>query len=200
LFEVSDLKEKFKNFNWQKLSKVRGKAHEGIIGAWIDLWIEIDPENHMVLNPASYIADSSADVVFLRNIQEEGSRILPLYYPIGVAEVENSPKKWIEKVETLRAYEKEYLNLRAEGARATLKSLLLSITAKEVYQEKFEELVQRVKDLSKNSESSWVLYRLTIASWRNDTCPIVREGDLVMWRESISDGEFFIVDRGEVAT
>ena len=200
MFEVSDLKEKFQNFNWEKLEKVRGKAHEGIIGEWINWWIGIDMERHMVLNPAPYVEGRSADIVFLRNIEEEGSGILPLYYPIGVAEVENEVKKWDEKVAALRAYEKEYSKLKTEKGEEAIKFLLLCATAKSVHREKFEELVKHITGLSKDSQLNWILYRLEISPWGEDTCPIVGEGDEVGWREQISGRELIIVKKGEVVT
>lgn len=63
-----------------------------MIGNWISWWNEIDPENHIVFNPAPYAKDKrrSADIVFLRNF--EG-----IYFPLGVAEIENNSNKWMSQ-------------------------------------------------------------------------------------------------------
>lgn len=183
--EAIDLTKEFQNFDWKKLSKVRGKAHEGIIGEWISWWIEIDSQNHMVFNPAPYAENRSADIVFLRNVKG-------YYFPFGVAEVENNPKKWMEKLNTLTVYEKQYSKLE------TLGFLLLCVTTRSADEEKFRKLVQQAMNISKDSELNWILYRLTKIPWKKDTCPIVRENEMVWFYESIVNGESFVIKSGKV--
>lgn len=177
--KIVDLKVEIRNFNWKKLSRVRGQAHEGIIGGWISWWVEIDFENHLVFNPAPYVESRSADIVFLRKIED-------IYCPLGVAEVENDPKKWADKIETLKVYEGQYSKLK------TLKFLLLCVTTRRADNEKFERLIQQTRDVSKNSELDWMLYRLIKRPWKED--------EIVWFYESIDNGEFFIVRKGELAT
>ena len=165
------------------MSKVRGKAHEGIIGAWISWWIDIDPDNHIVFNPAPCADNRFADIAFLRNIDD-------LYHPLGFAEVENDPKKWIYKLDTLRAYERQYSNI------GTLEFLLLCVTTKSADEERFQKLIQQTVNISKNSELDWILYRLVKIPWKEDTSPIVREDEMVWFYESIQKGQFFIMEKG----
>ena len=176
--------EKFEDFNWKKLSRVRGGAHEAIVGEWISWWIKIDPKDHMVLNPSSHIERRSADIVFLRRTTGNS------YFPFGVAEVENTRKKWKQKLRSLRAYERRL---------DTLRFILLCVTTtekNEVDEEEFARLVKHTVNMSKNSKLKWILYRLTYSPWAKETFPIVLKDELYYSR--VIRGGFFIIKNGKV--
>jgi len=182
-----NVQKELQTFDWKKLANVRGGAHNATIGAWINWWINIDVKKHMVLEPPHKISGKVADIMFLRSDEEY------IYHPIGVAEVENTPEKWMEKIETLKAYWKRYSRLKC------ITFLLLCVTANPQYEEKFKELLKHIKELSKITEPIWVLYRLDIGRWKNDIHVIVREDDMVWFYDYIKNGKAYMIRNGQIS-
>jgi len=182
-----NLQKELQRFDWKKLAKVRGAAHDAIVGAWIDWWINIDVNKHMVLNPPHKVDGKMADIMFLRRDEEY------FYDPIGVAEVENNPEKWMEKIETLKDYWKIY------SSQKRMLFLLLCVTTNPQYEERFEELMEHIKAISKTMEITWVLYRLDVGGWKNDIHAIVREDEMVWFYNYIMKGKAYMIKNGKIS-
>jgi len=175
--------ERFEDFNWKKLAKVRGGAHEAIVGEWIDWWIRMDPKDHRVVNPAPYVRNRSADILFLR-ITTENS-----YYPYGVAEIENNRKMWSQKLRSLKAYEERLGPLR----------FLLLCTATiqgKVDEAEFGKFIQHAVGVSKTSKPKWVVYRLKYVPSKKEKFPIVLKYE--WYYPYVNSGEFFIIKNGKI--
>lgn len=181
-----DLEKEIQTYNWKKLMNIRGGAHDAIIGSWINWWINVDVKKHMVLNPPHKVGGKLADILFLRGDKEY------LYHPVGVAEVENNPEKWMEKIETLKAYWKRYSNLKC------ITFLLLCITTNPRYEEKFKELLEHIKELSEIVKATWILYRLDIGRRQNDIHLIVREDEMVWSYDYVTKGKAYVIRKGQI--
>lgn len=184
------LKAQFRHFDWEKLSRVRAKAHShnGIIGEWINWWITIDRRNHIVFEPAPASRGRYADLLFLASPKAEHS-----YYPVGVAEIENSPDKWRSKLETLKIYEEEYSKLK------TLEFLLLCATIGPRSGYKLAKLRENIRQISENSDLSWVVYLLRQKSTGEDTNVIFDKNDEGRFYRSISKGDFCVIRKGSIS-
>lgn len=183
---MAEITQKLQNFDWMRLSKIKGNAHEGLIGCWINWWLNLDLDNHMVFNPARCVQNRYADIAFLKKIDD-------YYHHIGFAEIENEPKKWEYKLETLKACAEQYSQPR------TLDFLLLCVTTRPKDEQKFQELRKHVMDASKELELNYVLYRLMKSPWKDETTAngIIKENDDVWYYESISSIEFFVDKEGK---
>ena len=179
-----DLKTEFKHFDWRKLANVRGAAHDVIIGAWANWWIDIDPKRHMVLNPAHKVDGRLSDLMFF-----EGDKDY-IYHLVGVAEIENNPDKWIEKIETLRKYWKTYRSQKC------ISFLLLCASTSPEYETRFDELKKHVRSVSETTEPAWVLYRLDVADYKKDFHAIVRKDEMVWFYSHIVRGRAHIAKEG----
>lgn len=180
------LKELIRHFDVARLSMVRGKAHEGIIGEWIRWWLDHDPENHLVFNPSPYAQNKTADILFLKREAESG-----VFVPFGVAEIENNQKEWSAKLDSLATY---------EGELPDLKFALLCVRTGPRGQDVFKRLIEKVKDLSSKSPIYWILYRLKAKTWRHDVDLVSLKEDEVFGRSFIDEGECFIIRSGNVVT
>jgi len=180
-----NLEKELHSFDWKKLTNVRGAAHDAIIGAWIDWWISIDARKHMVLNPPHKVNRRIADIMFLRGDEY-------VYDVVGIAEVENSPKKWMAKIRTLEAYRKRYSHLKC------MKFLLLCVTTYPQHQEGFAELLQHIMELSETTQLTWILYRFDLGRHGEDIHFIVREDELVWTYDYIKSGKSFLLRNGQI--
>ena len=181
---------------FNRLTKIRGGAHEAIIGEWIRLWNDLNPDN-MVINPAPLVEGRVSDILFLEpeyetidNIQE------PNYWkPAGVAEIENNIEKWNDKVRSLVGYIETY----------PIHFVLLCVR---VYskstneQSKFKSLVNSICSVSENtSKVSWLLYKLNQNPWREAENIITfqpEEDANVYFYRFIDGGEGRIIKNGKV--
>ena len=179
------LKEMIQLFDVTKLSMVRGKAHEGIIGEWIRWWLDYDLENHLVFNPAPYARNRSADILFLK--KEEDSHV---FMPVGVAEIENNQKKWYPKLKSLATYEKELPDL---------KFAVLCVKTGPRGEDRFKDLIEKVKSVSSKSSTYWILYRLKAKPGRHDVDLVsLKEDDEVFGSSFIVEGEYVVIQRGNM--
>jgi len=177
--------EMIKHFDVIRLSMIRGKAHEGIIGEWIRWWLDYDPENHLVFNPAPYAQNNSADILFLKKEAE-----YEVFMPFGVAEIENNQKNWSAKLESLETYERELPDL---------KFTLLSVKTGPKSDDAFKRLIEEVKKASSKSSICWILYRLKAKPGRHDVELVsLKEDDEVFGSSFIEGSEYLVIKKGNV--
>lgn len=186
------LEDVLKQFTYDRLSRIRGEAHDAIVGEWIRWWLEVDPQNHLAINPAKYVdaedgKSYSADILFCRKDAEE----LELQEIVGVGEIENKRKKWFEKLESLKAYA---LSMKYPSLRFTL--LCVRIYSRKD-EELFTQLLERMKKLSMLiPKTDWILCSLREASGKEDI-DLVAVGDDVYWHRFISGRSWIIIKNGK---
>ena len=144
------LTKMLRQFDYKRLRKIRGGAHGGKIGEWVRWWINARPSRRMVITPAPMVSwkDKSflADILFLQK-----PRKTEIYKILGVAEIENSFRKAVRKLKSLRAYEQN------ESQYPDLKFVLLCLSLFPPL-EKVPQVIQRnLKRFSKDSRLRWVL-------------------------------------------
>jgi len=172
------LAKRLKQFRWDRLWRVGGEAHEGKIGEWIRWWVDGKP-NYMVINPPPKDRKTRrcADVLFL-----EESPITKAFQALGIAEIENSEKKWIEKLITLKAYEED--KARYPDLRFALLCVSWYEHLKEKMDPKLVEAAKKMAELSKNSRIDWILYILKYAKLEREEAPFrIRIPDYVQGYE-----------------
>ncbi|MEM2954288.1 MAG: hypothetical protein QXU21_08480 [Candidatus Bathyarchaeia archaeon] len=170
---------------------MRGRRpHDGIVGEWIRWWIDINPDAHMVINPAPYIKGEgeqwySADILFLEKI--DGDKFMLT----GVAEVENNRRNWFEKLESLKAY------VSRKSRYSNLKFVLLCVS---VYSDgdknMFNTLMEKIRDLSKRFEIDWILYRLNLGN-KEDPCSEFRD-EKKPYLLFILDAQRWLIKSGDI--
>jgi hypothetical protein len=175
------------------LSRVRGGAHDALVGVWIKCWIELDP-HHMAFNPAPIAGSRVADIMFLEptDYDEEEPYI---WGPVGAAEIENVKDKWFDKLESLREYVEKY------RLRFALLCVRVYTNSKEEAKA-FEQLREKVMEVSRRTPNvKWILYRLDEYSWKEDWRAVVFEPDpeaMTYFYRFIGSGEGLIIENGEV--
>jgi len=186
-----DLKKMLQKFDHNRLCKVRGEAHDAIVGEWIRWWVDTSPKSHLAINPAKYVDTKgkksySADILFCSK-QELG-----LYEVLGVTEVENKRKKWFLKLDSLRAYalSQKYPNIE------------FTLLCVRVYSKKDRDLFSQLLQLIKKTSAlvpkiTWILYRLSETSGKKDV-DFVAIGDDVYWHRFISAGDWILIKNGQV--
>jgi hypothetical protein len=151
------LEKMLNKFGWKRLTRVGGEGHDARIGEWIRWWNENQP-NHMVINPAPATLLQGkkvfADLLFLS--QEKDTS---LFNVVGVGEIENKRKKFLTKLDSLKAYIDNKLQY------PDLKFALLSVCwyrdlEEEQYKETFEKVLKTLKDFSETSKQSWILHTI----------------------------------------
>jgi len=179
----------------RRLSNVRGAAHDAIISEWIRCWLELDPENHLVFNPAPKASGRVADIMFLKPEYDKEVEDSVVWIPSGVAEIENNRKKWFEKLESLNEYTEVY----------PIKFVLLCVRVyvkSKVDMEAFERLVEEIRELSRDKPNvSWILYRLNESPYGKDVFGVVFDVDpeaAVWYHRFISSGEAIIFKDGKI--
>jgi hypothetical protein len=186
--EFIPLGRMLRRFNYERLSRLRGKAHEGIIGEWIRWWLDIDSYNY-VYNPAPYLENKSADIMFLgfdRNF---------VHVPKGVAEIENNKKKWFEKLEYLQT-----IVLSKEFSEMEFALLCVTVKLKSKSdQQVFNELTERMKVFSQKTKNvNWILCRLDQSPPKEETCFVFFGEEAKDYKRSISGGSCLIIKEGEI--
>lgn len=136
-FDVSSL-ENHVRFTW--------KCHTLLIGEWVRWWLEhsdfADKDSLATIEePATQ--DTRADLGFAVK-GKEGYRV------IGVAEVENTPKKCSVKIKNLREYESHSLY------KDDLQFVLLSATLNQ--KKTRDRIIDEMRKSSKDSKILWVLF------------------------------------------
>lgn len=175
--------EMIQQFDVEKLSKVRGAAHDGIIGEWIRWWLDLNPDKHLVFNPAPYAKNNTADVLFLKEQTEYG-----VFAPFGVAEIENNKDKWSSKLKSLATYERELPDL---------KFVLLCVKTGTRSKDAYKHLIEEVKKVSSTSQVHWIIYRLKAKSRGADVNLVsLKEDDEVYGSNFIDGGEYVLIVRG----
>jgi len=188
-----NLEKMLEQFEYDRLSRVRGEAHDAIVGEWIRWWLEANLESHIAFNPAKYVDTKegksySADILFCRRNKEE----FELQEIVGVGEIENKRKKWFQKLESLKSY-------ALSGKYRDLQFTLLSVR---IYSRKdkelFSQLLERIREASLvTPEIDWLLYHLSETSGKQDV-DLVAIGNDVYWHRFISSGEWAIIKNGKV--
>ena len=176
-----EIQKEIKKFDYKRLTKcVYGRAHDAIIGEWINWWTNYCPRNkktivHSVINPAIRARFRGkgycADILFgehskktdrgkdIDGVEREFFRI------VGVAEIENdnSLKRLKHKVNSLYAYEK----CRDKRHRTKFPDLEFGVLCTHYFDRDFEEkrheirkVKNYIKQKSDDSEMQWVLYLL----------------------------------------
>ena len=157
-------------FKWKRLAKVAGGGHDARIGEWIRWWNEGNLD-HMVINPAPKTEIQGkpvfADLLFLEKKNAGAPNLLNV---VGVAEIENNREKFLEKLNSLRAYidnKKKYPDLEFA---------LLSVSwyrdlEKEQYEKTFEKVLQTLKDFSESSTQSWILHAIKYVKLTGEQAP-----------------------------
>lgn len=194
------LSQRLKQFRWDRLWQVGGEAHEGKIGEWIRWWIDGKP-NRMVINPPPKDRKTRrcADVLFLQE-----SPITHTFHALGVAEIENNAKKWMEKLNTLKTYEED------QTRYPDLKFALLCVSWYEHFREEMnpqsEEVAKKMAESSKNSRIDWILYILKYARLEKEEAPFairipdyVKGSELFYYRHrNLAGAEWIIFTQGKI--
>jgi len=179
----NELVEMVQKFDVEKLSKVRGAAHDGIIGEWIRWWLDLNPDKHLVFNPAPYAKNNTADILFLKEQAEYG-----VFVPFGVAEIENNKDQWSSKLKSLETYEKELPDL---------KFALLCVKTGPRSEDAYRHLIEEVKKISSSSRVHWIIYRLKAKSRGNDVDLVsLKEDEKVYGSNFIDGGEYCLIVKG----
>ena len=161
--EESSISKMLQQFEWKRLLRVCGGAHHGKIGEWIRWWIDLKPR-HMVINPAPMESTKRvfADILFLEEVRGTN-----LFEVVGVAEVEDDKEKWIDKLQSLKAYgqnQKQFPDLK-------FALLCMSVYMNITIEKDIWELGKAVQNLSKNSRMDWILYMLKYAKISKEETP-----------------------------
>ena len=136
--ELFDIEHFLRAADWRTLAKLRGSAHNTIIGFMSSRWLGYSP-NHFVLDgaPSTHIGSKTqkrryADLLFCRGTS-----------PLIVVEVESTEKKYIEKKDALCMYLNDTENFF--GLQFGM-LVLLNYTdrAKDRYQHHWDELKTEV--------------------------------------------------------
>ena len=177
IFLDFDLNTILERFDTSVLSRVRGKAHDVIIGEWARLWISDSPNSRLVFNPSPYAQNKTADLLFMHDPEGSGA-----YQPVGVAEIENDENSWEKKIQSLQEYEREI---------PELKFALLGIKVWKDRLELFDNVLVLIKKVSEGSKLQWVLDCLIVERAKEDVnLYSLREND-----EVVSSSTGFIVGR-----
>jgi len=183
-----DIDKIIQQFDASRVFRLRGKAHEGIIGEWIRWWLDFSPQNY-VSNPAPYLNTKSADILFLSLNQDM------IHVPIGVAEIENNANKWYEKAETLNQY-------ISSTQYPDLKFALLCVTVNprsKTKKEMFQRLLKYIKNTSmKTKHITWILCRLEQGAPRKEECILFLGEEEKQSTRFISAHNIFLVNDGKV--
>lgn len=144
--------QSLKGYDFERIFRMKGRCHDALIGEWIKWWLSQNLHN-MICNPARSSKSGSrtyiADLLFLE--QFEGND----YYDVkGVAEVENDEKKFMDKIESLRSYEK-YFKL---GSRAypNLSFAILCYTLNIPNDDLAQKVYDKILKASENSNLLWI--------------------------------------------
>ena len=195
--EKSSISKMLQQFEWKRLMRVCGGAHHGKIGEWIRWWINLNP-GHMVINPAprESMKRVYADILFLEEVSGKN-----LFEVVGVAEVEDKKKKWIDKLQSLKAYgqnQKQFPDLK-------FALLCMSVYMDLTNEKDVHELGKAVQNLSRHSRMDWILYMLKYAKiskaeapWAIKIIDYVKGSDLFFYTQRNLVGvEWIIIRNGE---
>ncbi len=167
---MQDIKKIFDKFNYNKVCNCYyGKCHDALIGEWINWWLVRTKKSNYrrIINPAIKASNYTADILFFERDNRSKS-----YKALGVAEVENNAKEYLNKLKHLNAY------IFAKGKNyekkfPDLKFVLLSTrqqTDKEGYITPLHDtLYENIKEkIIKYSEKSpdvyWIYYQMKFKS------------------------------------
>jgi len=163
---IKDLKK----LQYQRLPYMWGGCHEALNGFWMDWWFSLDGKR-LINNPGRKIQDQkkrwrTADIFFCKHKYKK------LYGVAGIAEVENNPSKWFEKLKTLETY----INAKVGKNKKfpTLKFVLLSIVYDEkpkITKENYEKIIKKAKEISEKVNQKVIIakfFRSNIALKRNE--------------------------------
>jgi len=175
-------------FDYERLSRLRGKAHEGIIGEWIRWWLEADPYNY-VYNPAPYAKNNSADILFIGLTEDQAVHI-----PKGVAEIENNRENWFKKLESLETYA-----LSENYSEMDFALLCVTVYSKsKTDQQMFNELLECVKHSSEKMPNIyWVLCRLDQSPSKEEICLVFFGDKEKEPKRFISSGNCLLIKEGK---
>ena len=146
--------ESMKRHDFIRIFRFRGRCHEALIGEWINWWFEQKKINGMICNPARCSKSVSrrffADILFLEQFEGEEH-----YEVKGVAEVENSEKKIIDKIESLKSYEK--YTRRGALAYPDLEFAILCYALATPNETLSDEIYSKILQVSKRSNLLWIV-------------------------------------------
>jgi hypothetical protein len=175
--KMKDIPKMISRFDWRNIERsIYGRAHDVIIGEWAHWWLKYsrrDKHKRRIINPAikatyrkkNYIAD----ILFCEK-DNRGT----FYKVLGVAEIENNRKKYLYKVDALRAYEK------GKGRKEDIKfphlrfAILCTrfILKSDDYRKEDLKLINKIENkmqrYSKNSKMTWIFYNLYLKKFGDD--------------------------------
>lgn len=161
----------FKKLPYKRLPYMWGRCHEALIGFWIDWWFSLNGKK-LINNPGRKIQDHNsrwrtADIFFCKHKLNE------IYNVVGIAEVENNRSKWLEKLETLKAYidTKVEKNKKFPSLDFVLLSVIYDEKPKKITAKSYDAVINKAKDISKKVNQKIVVarfFRSNIALKRNE--------------------------------
>jgi len=145
--------ESMKQYDFQRILRMKGKCHDALMGMWIDWWFG-QKINGIICNPARGSMSSHrrciADLLFLEQFQNED------YYEVkGVAEIENNEAKFNDKVSSLSSYEK--YTKKGFNAYPDLEFAVFCYTLDTPNDVLANQVYDKVLEVSEGSELLWIV-------------------------------------------
>ena len=156
--------ESMKKNDFIRIFRFRGRCHEALIGEWINWWFEQKIDG-MICNPArcsKLVSRRCADILFLKQFEREEH-----YEVKGVAEVENSKKKIIYKIESLKSYEK--YTRRGALAYPDLEFAILCYALATPNETLSDEIHSKILQVSKRSNLLWIVCEIGKGLYNKET-------------------------------
>lgn len=174
------IKDMFQRFKYNRLRNHVGglNPHNAVIGEWIRWWVEdsqepSDNRDRMVIEPPPYVQRRQADILFLEK-DPRSPKAYPRYLVKGVAEIENKKEKLVDKIDTLRKYERATEEIEwedSDGSTGTATEqqypdlkfgLLCSIiypNTRDVDEvPELRNAIDKAKEYSNDSRMTWIIY------------------------------------------
>ncbi len=173
---MQDITKMIERFNYKKLDHCfYGKAHNSLIGEWVNWWLIDsrlgDKSKRSIIDPA--FATSNSEKKFADLMFAEFDEDNQYFKILGIAEVENNPKKYIEKIDSLSAYE----SVKSSDGALRFPDLEFAILAtrweligrlRDKDRALWDSIENRILELSKKSNLIWIFYMLKLVKTKSD--------------------------------